>query len=353
MSNTNRTIPILVHVRKMVGTLTLYDEDFTVRVMAVDSHEKATALIAKESRIVLDKYRKKGSAGGEGYDECFVDILGVIKAENWRDVWCVLDIEPKYLRKKQWRRCTGLVTMISSFLRDYCPGATPFGLDWEAKAEKDISEGHVFAYASFLKRDIIYNWRWDNREVRLRDAERLLKMLYLYINPSDIEGLSLPEEEDMEPSPERDLTAWIPVNEMLPDGEGVNPVSSDSYVYPVTVDFGDVKDLRFYSYWRGHWYNQSPFPMDHLVTAWLPRPDVFDGDNRKCHFKPSGKAADWRLKDRQDPVEMVCSNCGYMISSLEVETVDAKIKEPLVRICPRCGSEMELEDRKQVGFCQD
>ena len=285
MSCPNQTIPVMVHTRKLVGTITLYDEDFTVKVRAVDSHETAAALIGKESETVLDKYRDKGSIGGEGYDECFADILGGIKEENWRDVWCVLDIEPKYLQKKQLRRCTGLVTMLSSFLRDYCPGSAPFGLDWEAKAEKDISQGHVFAYASFLKRDIVYNWRWDNREVRLRDAERLLKMLYLYINPSVIEGLSLPGEADMGQSPESERTVWIPVNEMLPDGDGINPVTNDAYVYPVTVDFGDVKDLRFYSYWRGHWYNQSPFPMDHLVTAWLPRPDVFeDENNEKVHF---------------------------------------------------------------------
>lgn len=348
MSCLNQTIPVMVHIRKLVGTITLYDEDFIVKVRAVDSHETAAALIEKESNTVLDKYREKGSTGGIGYDECFADILGGIKEENWRDVWCVLDIEPKYLKKKQWRRCTGLVMMLSSFLRDYYPGSVPFGLDWEARAEKDISEGHVFAYACFLKRDIVYNWRWDNREVRLRDAVRLLKMLYLYINPSDIEGLSLPEKEDMEPSSERELNAWIPVNEMLPNGDGINPVTNDSYVYPVTVDFGDVKDLRFYSYWRGHWYNQSPFPMDHLVTAWLPRPDVFeDENNEKVHFKPSGKTAGWRYKDKYDPAQMRCTNCGYLISSVEVEPVDTEVKKPLIKICPRCASEMKLEDRKK------
>ena len=107
----------------------------------------------------------------------------------------------------------------------------------------------------------------------------------------------------------------------LPDGDAVNPVTQDAYVYPVTVDLGDALDLRYYSFWKGHWYNQSPFPMDHLVTAWLPRPGVFeDGRDRGeiVHSVVVGSTSYWKIKDRNDPVDAVCNNCRYTIPLTEV-----------------------------------
>ena len=50
---------------------------------------------------------------------------------------------------------------------------------------------------------------------------------------------------------------WIPVGEALPPENAVNPVTKDGYVYPVTVDFGSAKDVRYYTFWKGHWWPLS------------------------------------------------------------------------------------------------
>ena len=71
---------------------------------------------------------------------------------------------------------------------------------------------------------------------------------------------------------------WIPVEERLPK-EGINPVTQDAYVYPVTVDFGNVRDVRYYSFCRGHWYCCGPNPLDDIVIAWMPRPEPFGQQN--------------------------------------------------------------------------
>ena len=67
---------------------------------------------------------------------------------------------------------------------------------------------------------------------------------------------------------------WIPISERLPE-DTVNPITRDAYVYPVTVDLGGVTDTRYYSFCRGHWYNQSPKEMDELVIAWQERPEPY------------------------------------------------------------------------------
>lgn len=72
---------------------------------------------------------------------------------------------------------------------------------------------------------------------------------------------------------------WIPVERGLPDNL-VNPITRDAYVYPVTVDLGGVTDVRYYSFWKGHWYNQSPHTMDHLVIAWMPRPEPYQPEKK-------------------------------------------------------------------------
>lgn len=71
-----------------------------------------------------------------------------------------------------------------------------------------------------------------------------------------------------------EMAGWIPVEERLPD-DLTNPITRDAYVYPVTVDLGDVTDIRYYSFWRGHWYNQGPETMDDLVIAWMPLPEPY------------------------------------------------------------------------------
>ena len=67
---------------------------------------------------------------------------------------------------------------------------------------------------------------------------------------------------------------WIPISERLPE-DTVNPITRDAYVYPVTVDLGGVTDTRYYSFCRGHWYNQSPKELDELVIAWQERPEPY------------------------------------------------------------------------------
>lgn len=74
------------------------------------------------------------------------------------------------------------------------------------------------------------------------------------------------------------INRWIPVTERLPE-DGMNPIIQDSYVYPVTVDFGNVRDVRYYSFCKGHWYNSGPNPLDGIVIAWQPRPESYQPEN--------------------------------------------------------------------------
>ena len=88
---------------------------------------------------------------------------------------------------------------------------------------------------------------------------------------------------------------WIPVGHGLPKSD-LNPVTRDAYVYPVTVDFGDVTDVRYYSFWEGHWYNNSPFPVDKYVTAWMDRPQPYKPETyaEEAAQNTRNKAAYWR-----------------------------------------------------------
>jgi len=70
---------------------------------------------------------------------------------------------------------------------------------------------------------------------------------------------------------------WIPVGRALPPEDAVNPVTGDGYIYPVSVDFYGTRDVRYYVFWKGHWYNNSPHEMDKYVTAWMPRPEPYKG----------------------------------------------------------------------------
>jgi len=75
-----------------------------------------------------------------------------------------------------------------------------------------------------------------------------------------------------------DANRWIPVIERLPK-DIVNPITRDAYVYPVTVDFDGVTDIRYYSFCRGHWYNQGLENVDSLVLAWMPLPEPYSPQN--------------------------------------------------------------------------
>lgn len=347
MDNMDQTISILVHTKKTYDK-SYFHVNYDVDARAVASRQEAQILMNNESDVLKNKYREKEASLNGIYGSSFTRILGPYDGQgipmSREDVWCVLDIEEKYLGEKQWRRCTGLVTMLDTYLKDYYPGYSMFGTTWKECAERDIAEGHVFKYCAFLQTDIVNSWHWKNDQNRLRDAKRLLKTLYLYINPDDIEDLELTSMTEC--LSVQGITDWIPVNEMLPDGDAINPVTQDAYGYLVTVDFGDDQDLRYYTFWRGHWYNQSPFPVDHLVTAWLPRPEVFEDGRDKgeiVHCVNIGSTSYWKIKDRNDPVDAVCQSCRYSIPLAEVVPEKKEnTKEPKVKFCPRCNSMMEL-----------
>lgn len=68
---------------------------------------------------------------------------------------------------------------------------------------------------------------------------------------------------------------WILVEDRLPENNTVYPVIQESFVYPVTVDLGGITDIRYYSFYSGHWYNQGTKIMDDLVIAWMERPEPY------------------------------------------------------------------------------
>lgn len=68
---------------------------------------------------------------------------------------------------------------------------------------------------------------------------------------------------------------WIPVEARLPGFNAFNPITRDAYVYPVTIDLGGITDIRYYSFWKGYWYNRGPEIMDDLVIAWQPLPEPY------------------------------------------------------------------------------
>lgn len=92
---------------------------------------------------------------------------------------------------------------------------------------------------------------------------------YVYPEPEDYAI-----EEAITALKEKKYKSWIPVSERMPD-DCVNPITEDAYVYPVTVQLGEITDIRYYSFCRGHWYNQGPEEMDDLVIAWMPRPEPY------------------------------------------------------------------------------
>lgn len=66
---------------------------------------------------------------------------------------------------------------------------------------------------------------------------------------------------------------WIPVEERLPE-EKINPISRDFYEYQVTAKFGSAKDVRYYRYGNGHWWN-GPGIVDKYVIAWRENPEPY------------------------------------------------------------------------------
>lgn len=123
---------------------------------------------------------------------------------------------------------------------------------------------------------------------------------------------------------------WIPVNERLPEGNAINPVTSDAYVYPVTVDFGGVTDVRYYSFYKGHWYNQSPKIMDDLVIAWRERPDPY---KKKNEYVSRGKTKDTKnMGEIYKAVELLNDFCS------ETACPDCPIRE----LCDKINKHMPI-----------
>lgn len=137
---------------------------------------------------------------------------------------------------------------------------------------------------------------------------------------------------------------WIPVEKGLPESN-LNPVTRDAYEYPVAVDFGDVSDVRYYSFWEGHWYNNSPFPMDKYVTAWMDRPQPYKAEAcaGKAAKNTGNKLAYWRDRAQFDDFSFVeCSACGYRTENFQATNWS---------YCPNCGRKMTkrgetYEDRR-------
>lgn len=61
--------------------------------------------------------------------------------------------------------------------------------------------------------------------------------------------------------------AWINCKDVLPE-EKENPITKDYYTYPVVYRNGATRDIRYYAFGNGHWWN-GPEQMDKYVTHWF------------------------------------------------------------------------------------
>ena len=91
---------------------------------------------------------------------------------------------------------------------------------------------------------------------------------------------------------------WIPVEERLPE-EKVNPISRDYYEYQVTAKFGNTKDVRYYRYGNGHWWN-GPEIVDKYVIAWRGNPEPYSQEQPETCKYTDGSCC-W-------PIDQ-CSDC--------------------------------------------
>lgn len=65
---------------------------------------------------------------------------------------------------------------------------------------------------------------------------------------------------------------WIPVEERLPEDK-INLYTNDYYMYPVIFKLCNFTEVSFYSFGKGHWYDEG-FIMDDYVKAWMPLPSI-------------------------------------------------------------------------------
>lgn len=112
-----------------------------------------------------------------------------------------------------------------------------------------------------------------DEEMMKAASDAFFRQFIVWANSSDVNG-----------------EGWIPVSAALPN-EDINPVTQDAYVYPVTVDFGNVRDVRYFSFCRGHWYSLGPHPLDDIVIAWMPRPEPYRPEALREAGDEAGKDA--------------------------------------------------------------
>ena len=75
---------------------------------------------------------------------------------------------------------------------------------------------------------------------------------------------------------------WIMCSTKLPV-EKTNPVTMDYYIYPVKAVIGNIEDIRFYSFGKGHWWH-GPSVMDDYVVSWFDIHELenIKNDKEKC-----------------------------------------------------------------------
>lgn len=86
---------------------------------------------------------------------------------------------------------------------------------------------------------------------------------------------------------------WISVDERLPE-EKINPISRDFYEYQVTAKFGNAKDVRYYRYGNGHWWN-GPGVVDKYVIAWRENPEPYRQEQPEI-CKYTGGSCCWPIE---------------------------------------------------------
>lgn len=113
-----------------------------------------------------------------------------------------------------------------------------------------------------------------NGKIELNDAS-ILKEIYKKIDSTGFLKNPLSIEEQVlicslskwiEDNYSRLQNKWIPCNIRVPE-EKTNPITQDWYMYPVTIQVGNKRDIRYYKFGRGHWWH-GPECMDKYVIAW-------------------------------------------------------------------------------------
>lgn len=71
-------------------------------------------------------------------------------------------------------------------------------------------------------------------------------------------------------------TDWIPCKVQIPE-EKTNPITLDWYIYPVTIQVGKERDVRYYKFGNGHWWHGTEC-MDKYVIAWKNVTEPYTAD---------------------------------------------------------------------------